>query len=409
MNEPSVPSKLSGLFSQPQVETQAQLKQIKGKSSQLYIGLPKELNKHENRIALSPDSVRLIVGYGHRIVVETGAGDRSNFTDQEYSEAGAEIAYDAEEVYKAHILIKVSPPNMQELDRLHPDQMLISPLHLPIITVDFLNKLRQKRVIALAMEYLQDDDGSYPLVRIMSEMAGISSILTAAELLSKSSDGNGILLGGVSGVPPSKVVILGAGVVGESAARTAMGLGAEVRVFDNNIYKLMRLKSRLAQSMYTSSINLHYLKEELYQADVAIGAIHSKLGRTPMIVTEDMVTKMKPGSVIVDVSIDQGGCFETSEVTNHDNPTFIKHEVIHYCVPNIASKVPRTSSLAMSNILTPLLIKAGTSGTLTDLFFVHPGLRKGIYMYKGTLTNKYLGERYGMKSTDIDLLLTSRL
>lgn len=409
MTEPSLPPKYTRLFSQPQIETKVEMKRYSAKNNPLFIGLPKELSKHENRIALSPDSVRLIIGYGHRVVVETEAGIRSNFSDHEYSEAGADIAYSSEEVYKANVLIKVSPPSMDEIDWLHPDQLIISPLHLPIITPEFLDKLRQKRVIALAMEYLQDDDGSYPLVRIMSEMAGISSILTAAELLSKSSNGNGILLGGVSGVPPSKVVILGAGVVGESAARTAMGLGAEIRIFDNNIYKLMRLKSKLTQSIYTSSINLHYLTEELLQADVAIGAIHSKIGRTPMIVTEDLVSRMKPGSVIIDVSIDQGGCFETSVVTNHDKPTFIKHDVIHYCVPNIASKVPRTSSLAMSNILTPILLKAGTTGSFNDLFFVHPGLRKGIYMYKGTLTNKYLGERYGMKSTDIDLLLTSRL
>lgn len=409
MSESPSPSKYAKMFSDPQMETQAEMLEVFRKKNQLYIGLPKELNPQENRIALSPDSVKLIVGHGHRVVIETEAGNRSNFTDHEYSEAGAEIAYSAEQVYKADILIKVAPPTMEEINLFQSDQMLISPLHLPIITQDFLSRLKQKRVIALAMEYLQDDDGSYPLVRIMSEMAGISAVLTAAELLSDSSGGKGILLGGVSGVPPSRVVILGAGVVGESAARTAMGLGAEVRIFDNNIYKLMRIKSRLGQFLYTSSINLHYLKQELKEADVAIGAIHSKIGRTPLVVTEDLVATMKSGSVIIDVSIDQGGCFETSDVTSHDRPTFTKHGVIHYCVPNIASKVPRTSSLAMSNILTPILLKAGTSGSIQDLFYVHPGLRRGIYMYKGSLTNKYLGDRYGLKYTDIDLLLASRL
>jgi len=409
MSESPSPSKYAKMFSDPQMETQAEMLEVFRKKNQLYIGLPKELNPQENRIALSPDSVKLIVGHGHRVVIETEAGIRSNFTDHEYSEAGAEIAYSAEQVYKADILIKVAPPTMEEINHFQSDQMLISPLHLPIITQDFLSRLKQKRVIALAMEYLQDDDGSYPLVRIMSEMAGISAVLTAAELLSDSSGGKGILLGGVSGVPPSRVVILGAGVVGESAARTAMGLGAEVRIFDNNIYKLMRIKSRLGQFLYTSSINLHYLKQELKEADVAIGAIHSKIGRTPLVVTEDLVATMRSGSVIIDVSIDQGGCFETSDVTSHDRPTFIKHGVIHYCVPNIASKVPRTSSFAMSNILTPILLKAGTSGSIQDLFYVHPGLRRGIYMYKGSLTNKYLGDRYGLKYTDIDLLLASRL
>jgi len=409
MSEPSTPSKYAKMFAEPQMETQAEMLEVFRKKNQLFIGLPKELNPQENRIALSPDSVKLLVGHGHRVIIESEAGSRSSFQNNEYSEAGAEIAYSAEQVYKADIVIKVAPPTMDEINWLHPDQIIISPLHLPIITQDFLSKLKQKRVIALAMEYLQDDDGSYPLVRIMSEMAGISAVLTAAELLSESGGGKGILLGGVSGVPPSRVLILGGGVVGESATRTAMGLGAEVRIFDNNIYKLMRIKSRLGQFIYTSSINLHYLKKELLEADVVIGAIHSKIGRTPMIVTEDLVASMKPGSVIIDVSIDQGGCFETSEVTSHDRPTFVKHDVIHYCVPNIASKVPRTSSIAMGNILTPILLKAGTSGSIHDLFFVHPGLRRGIYTFKGSLTNKYLGDRFGLKYTDIDLLLASRL
>jgi alanine dehydrogenase len=409
MTEPNQPSTFQKIFSETSLETQAEVLEIMRKRHSLFIGLPKESNPQENRIALSPDSVTLLTSHGHRIVVESGAGIRSHFSDHDYSEAGAEIVYSREEAFKADVLIKVAPPTMEETQLLKPDQMLISPLTLPIITVDYLSKLKQKRVIALAMEYLQDDDGSYPLVRILSELAGISAVLTAAELLSDSTGGKGILLGGVSGVPPSRVVILGAGVVGESAARTAMGLGAEVRVFDNNIYKLMRLKSRLGQFLYTSSINLHYLKRELLEADVAIGAIHSKIGRTPMVVSEDLVRTMKPGSVIIDVSIDQGGCFETSEITSHDRPTFNKHGIIHYCVPNIASKVPRTSSIAMSNILTPILLKAATNGSINDLFYIHPGLRRGIYTYKGSLTNKYLGDRFGLKYTDIDLLLASRI
>ena len=409
MSEPTSASKYQKMFSQPKLETQEEMLEILNKRNSLFIGIPKETNPQENRIALSPDSVKLIVNHGHRVIIEHDAGKRASFSDGEYSEAGAEIAYSKEEVFKADVLIKVAPPTMDEVNFLKADQMLISPLHLPIITQDFLSKLKQKRVIALAMEYLQDDDKSYPLVRIMSELAGLSAVLTAAELLSEAGGGKGILLGGVSGVPPSRVVILGGGVVGESAARTAMGLGAEVRIFDNNIYKLMRIKSRLGQFLYTSSLNPHYLRKELVEADVAIGAIHSKIGRTPLIVNEDIVEQMKPGSVIIDVSIDQGGCFETSEVTSHDRPIFKKHDVIHYCVPNIASKVPRTSSIAMSNILTPILIKAGTNGSLNDLFYIHPGLRRGIYIYKGSLTNKYLGDRFGLKYTDIDLLLASRI
>lgn len=390
-------------------ETQAELRTHSEKGDQLSIGIPKQEDVNENRVALSPMAVKQLVGRGHRVVVESKAGERSGFLDNAYSESGAIIAHSKEEVFKSNILIKVSPPTMKEIELLHPDQVLISPLHIPLVNRDFLTRLKQKRVIALAMEYLQDDDGTYPLVRIMSEMAGLNSILIAAELLSNFSHSSGLLLGGVSGVPPSKVVILGAGVVGEYASRAAIGLGAEVRVFDNNIYKLMRIRSRLSQNIYTSSINPDYLREELQQADVAIGAIHSKLGRTPMIVTEDMVMKMKKGSVIVDVSIDQGGCFETSEPTSHSDPVFVKHDVLHYCVPNISSRVPKTASLALSNILTPILLKAGQSGSINDLFYTHIGLRKGIYVYKGSLTNAYLGERFALKYTDIDLLLASRL
>jgi alanine dehydrogenase len=399
----------ASIITESQPETKAELQGIHYSSSKLFIGIPKQENLNENRVALSPMSVKQLVGRGHRVVIENGAGERSGFSNSEYSEAGAEVAYSKKEVFLSSILITVSPPSDDEIELLHADQILISPLHLPLITREFLMKLKQKRVIALAMEYLQDDDGSYPLVRIMSEMAGLSAVLTAAELLSRPGEGSGILLGGVSGVPPAKVLILGAGVVGEFATRTAMGLGAEVRIFDNNIYKLMRIKSRLGQFLYTSSINMAYLQDELLDADVAIGAIHSKLGRTPMIVTEDMIQRMKPGSVIVDVSIDQGGCFETSVLTSHQSPTFIKHGVIHYCVPNISSRFPRTASFALSNILSPILQKAGQSGSLNDLFYIHTGLRRGIYIYKGSLTNAYLGERFALKYSDVDLLLTSRL
>ncbi|MDH3651155.1 MAG: alanine dehydrogenase, partial [Saprospiraceae bacterium] len=332
-----------------------------------------------------------------------------NFSDSDYSEVGAEIAYSREEVFKADCLIKVAPPTLEELDLLHPNQMLISPLHLPYLTEDFLLKLKQKRVVALAMEYLQDRDGSFPVVRILSEMAGISAILTAAELLTTTAGGNGVLLGGISGVPPAKVVILGAGVVAEYATRTALGLGASVRIFDDNIYKLMRLQTRLGRKLYTSALNPVYLENELITADAAIGAMHSKLGRTPMVVSEDLIQKMKPGAVIVDVSIDQGGCFETSEVTSHANPTFIKHDVIHYCVPNVSSKVSRTASIAVSNILTPILLTAGDTGSIESLFFAHSGLRHGIYTYKGCLTNEYLANRFGIKYTNLDLLITSNL
>lgn len=381
--------------------------EVKKKQSNLSIGIVREQMEMENRVALVPASVAYLVGNDHKVVVEAGAGMRSNFSDREYSEAGAEIVQSTEEAFKCDVILKVAPPTLNELDNFHPGQILISPLQIPLINSDYINKLRQKRVIALAMEYMMDDDGSFPLVRIMSELAGISAILTAANLLTTTSGGTGVLLGGISGVPPAKVVILGGGVVAEYAVRTALGLGASVNVFDNNIYKLMRIQARVGQRLFTSSINPTYLGQALADADVAIGAVHSKAGRTQLIVTEEMVARMKAGSVIIDVSIDQGGCFETSEVTSLDRPTFEKHGVIHYCVPNIASNVPRTASVAISNMITPILAKAGSAGSIENVLFSHINLRNGVYTYKGCLTNKYLSDRFGIKYTDLDLLMTS--
>ena len=392
-----------------QFETQAETLDVSKSKKKLFIGIPMESTLQENRVALAPSSVATLVAHGHHVIVEKSAGEKSNFSDNDYSEVGAEIAYSKEEVFKADCLIKVAPPTLDEIAMLHPNQMLISPLHLPFITEEYLVRLKSKRVIALAMEYLQDQDGSFPVVRIMSEIAGISAMLTAAELLSTTSGGNGVLLGGISGVPPAKVVILGAGVVAEFATRTALGLGASVRIFDNNIYKLMRLQNLLGRKLFTSAVNPIFLEQELVTADVAIGAMHAKHGRAPMVVSEGLVQKMKAGAVIIDISIDQGGCFETSEVTSHENPTFVKHDVIHYCVPNLSSKVSRTASIAVSNILTPILLQAGDTGSFESLIYLHTGLRHGIYTYKGCLTNEYLANRFGINYTALDLLLTSSL
>lgn len=396
-------------FTSGQFETQAEVLQVQKRPNKLFIGIPKEMTLQETRIALVPSSVAALIAHGHRIVVETGAGEKAHYSDNEYSEAGAEIAYSRKEVFEADLIIKVAPPILDEIELMHPNQILLSPLQLPIISADYINKLRQKRVIALAMEYIKDESETFPIVRIMSEMAGINAIQTAAELMSVNGGGKGVLLGGISGVPSPKVVILGSGVVAEFATRAALGFGAEIRIFDNNIYKLKRLQNYVGRQLYTSAINPHYLEKELISADVAIGAMHSKSGRTPMVVSEDMVMRMRPGAVIIDVSIDQGGCFATSEVTSLDKPTFIKHDVIHYCVPNVASKFPRTASIAISNILTPILLKASESAGIEHLFFTNYGLRHGIYTYKGCLTNIYLSERFQIKYTDLDLLITSHL
>jgi len=391
------------------LETLPEKVAIKQGAGHFTIGIPLEISTTENRVAIVPHSVKPLVMQGHRIIVQAGAGLRSNFDDHEYSEAGAEIVQTREEVFKSDVLLKVAPPTIDEIELLLPDQCIISALQLPTLSESYVDRLIRHRVMAVAMEYLQAADGSYPLVRTMSEIAGITAIQTAAELLCRTEFGRGVLLGGVSGVPPAKVVILGAGVVGEFAVRTALALGASVRVFDDNVYKLMRIQQIIGRRLYTSTINPVQLQYQLLSADVVIGAVHSETGRSSMLVPEEMIMKMKEGSVIIDVSIDQGGIFETSEVTTLDQPTFTKHGVIHYCVPNIASKVSRTASAAISNIITPLLIKAGNYGGIEALLHDHAGFRHGVYTYKGHLTNEYLAKRFGHKYTALDLILPSKL
>lgn len=392
------------------IDVKPAARKILPKNQALYIGIPREEAFQENRIALTPNAVKLLINHGHRILIETKAGEGSHFYDHEYMEAGAEIVYEKEKVFDAEIILKVAPPSEDDVKHLKMHQILITPIHLPTMTKECILKLMQKKVTTLALEYITDESGAYPFVRSMSEIAGSSVMLIAAEILSGKQQGKGVLLGGVSGVPPAKVIILGAGVVGEFATRTAIGLGAEVKVFDNNIYKLMRLQNNLGTRISTCTIIPELITKEIESADVAVGAVHSEYGRSPLLVTEQMVSKMKAGSVIIDVSIDQGGCFETSEVTNHDNPTFKKYDVVHYCVPNIPSRVGRTASYALSNILGPnVLLKASEYGGFEKMLQMHETSRNGVYIYKGKLTNQHLGEIYDLNATNLHLLFTSSM
>ncbi|MCB0734970.1 MAG: alanine dehydrogenase, partial [Bacteroidetes bacterium] len=270
---------------------------------------------------------------------------------------------------------------------------------------EYLTRLSQKKITALAYEFLRDEVGTLPIIRAMSEIAGRASVLIAAEYLNNAQKGKGELMGGIPGVQPTDIVVIGAGAVGEYAVRAALGLGASVTVFDNSIHKLRRLETNIGRRIYSSTILPHVLQSSLEQCDVAIGALRSQDGRSPSVVTEAMVMRMKPKSLIIDVSIDQGGCFETSEVTNHENPITIKHDIIHYGVPNIASRVSRTASYALSNIFSPLLIEVAEAGGLHPYLWQNDGLREGVYMYKGNLTNHALGDRFGLISKEIDFLI----
>jgi len=385
---------------------QEKLQEVNRKKKRLYIGIPKEISLQENRVALVPEAVQLLVNNDHRVVVETGAGEASNFSDREYSEAGADIAYTTKEVYEADIILKVEPISNDEMEYLKTKQVLISAMQLNAHPKDFIKNLMSKRVTAIAWDYIADEDGILPIVRSMGEIAGTTSILIAAEYLSNK-EGQGIMLGGITGVAPTQVAIIGAGTVGEFATRAALGLGADVRVFDNSITKLRRLQNSIGQRVSTSTIQPKILAKALMRADVVIGAIRSNSGRTPCFVSEEMVRQMKPASVIVDVSIDQGGCFETSHMTTHDKPTYVLHDVIHYCVPNIASRASRTASNALSNVMAPIVLEVSEEGGIENMIRNHSGIQSGVFLYNGTLTNKYLGEYLNLPFKDLKLLLAA--
>jgi alanine dehydrogenase len=381
--------------------------QIAPKKKQLFIGIPKETAFHENRVPLTPEAVSVLINDGHDVAVEHGAGDGSFYFDHDYSEAGARIVYDKPELYKATTIIKSAPISDEEAGLLQPNQVVISPIHLPMLKSSILEQLIAKKIIAIAFESIKDDAGTYPIVRSMSEIAGNYAILTAARYLGNADNGKGILLGGISGVPPARVLIIGAGVVGEFAARAAFGLGAEVKIFDNSIYRLMRLQNNIGRRCFTSVLDPVTLAEELREADVAVGALKPVNGITPVVVTEQMVSHMKAGSVIIDVSMDRGGCFETSKLTSHEKPTFSLYNVIHYCVPNIASGVSRTASRAISNVLMPIMQQCADFGSAENLISAKSGIRRGVYMYKGCVTSAAISKRFKFKYTDLDLLLAS--
>lgn len=389
-------------------ETLEEKLDVKPEGAKLHIGIPKETAFQENRVTLTPDAVGVLVSNGHEVILEHNAGEAAHYPDKDYSEAGARIVYNREDVFKAPILVKSAPVVEEDLPLLQMNQMIISPIHLSAMKSEFLEKMMEKRITAISFENLKDDSGTYPIVRSMSEIAGSAVMLVAGQYLSSANHGKGVLLGGISGIPPTKVVILGAGIVGEFAARAAMSLGASVKVFDNSVYRLKRLQNNIGHRMWTSVLEPKILAKQLKTCEVAVGAFSSQNGRTPVVVTEEMVSNMRPGSVIIDVSIDRGGCFETSEVTSHEHPIFMKYGVIHYCVPNIPSGFARTASQAISSVLMPLLLEASDNGGFENLIWHQVHLRSGVYLFKGALTNFHLSERFDLKYTDLNLLIASK-
>ena len=391
-------------FTKQQLLPQEEKLEVARQKSELFIGIPKETSYQERRICLTPDAVNSLTYHGHRVMIEAGAGLNSSYTDKEYCDAGAEVTSDTKKVFSCPMILKVEPATLAEIELMNAQTIVLSAIQLKTRKKTYFEALTKKKITALAFEYIKDEDGTYPAVKSLSEIAGTASILIAAELMITNEFGKGLLFGNITGVPPTDVVIIGAGTVGEFAAKTAIGLGANVKVFDNSITKLRRLQNNLNQRIFTSTIQPKALLKALRRCDVAIGAMRGK-DRCPVVVTETMVENMKNGAVIVDVSIDTGGCFETSEVTSHEKPTFIKSNVLHYCVPNIPSRYSKTASLSISNIITPYLLQIAADGGIESAIRCDKGLKNGVYMYHGILTNSAIGDWFDLPNNDINLIV----
>ncbi len=390
---------------QPAYIPQEERLMVASKRQALRIGLPKESTWAENRVALTPEGVHLLVQQGHEILVERGAGLAARYTDHEFAEAGALITEDRAQIFQCPILVKVEPPSPKEWPLMEANQLVFSALQPKTVDAAYIKALQAKKITALSYGRILDEDGRAPFVRSMAEIGGSQAITIAMEYLSTWADGKGYAMGAVTGVPPTEVVILGAGTVGTVAARMAMAMGATVKVFDSSLTRIQRLREVLGQDVYTCTLQPQILTKALQRCDVAIGALRPVHGRTPVVVSDAMVAQMKPRTVIVDVSIDHGGCFETSEVTTWDAPVYTKHEVTHFCVPNLASRVARTASFALNNLTSPFLQLLSDDGGIEEALRRRPHWRAGVYMYRGILTHRELAEPFDLPFTDLDLLL----
>ncbi len=376
----------------------------------LKIGLPKERSNDERRICLTPSGVSVLVSNGHEVYVEKNAGADANFTDQEYADAGAVISYSTEDLYKrSEMIVKVAPPTSGELTMMNKNQILLSAVHLGNQDKHYFKELVHKNITGIGFEFIREPDNTFPIVRMMHEITGSMSVQIAAHYLENTHNGQGIMLGGISGVPPATVVILGADIIAEYAARTALGYGAQVFVLDNNLARLRHLENALDRRIITAISSHQYLSSALKYSDVVIGSPLEEGNRAPCWVTEPMVMNMKDGSVIVDTVIDQGGCVATSKPTTHSNPVFVKHGVIHYCVPNIPSSVARTSTYALNNVISTFLMDIGKTGGINQALWANSTLRNGTYSYKGHITKKSLADLYSIPYRDIDMLIASQI
>ena len=380
--------------------------EIKTKGQKIKIGIPSDFSKVEYRVPLTPQAVDLLVSYGHEIIIETGAGQAANYSDYDYRNVGAIIVDTKEEIFQSDIILRIAPFSNEEIDMLRGNQVIISNIQIQAHCNETIQKLIQKKITAIAFEYLEDENEFMPFLHQMSQITGITSITIASEYLSNSRNGKGILFGEVTGVAPAELVIIGTSTAAEYAARAALGLGILVKIFDASVYELSKFEEKLGRQIFTSVFYPKVLKKALLSADAVIGAM--SFSATPKVkVSEELVKQMKENSVIIDLNISQGGCFETSKCTDLNNPTYIKHGIVHYCVPNIPSLVARTASISLSNILIPVLLAIGDNGGVDSYIKSSKGFRKGVYIYHGILTNHEIGRLFSIPSKDIDLLLAA--
>jgi len=387
-------------FSEEELMPKEEKLEVIKKGKQFSIGIPKETCLNERRTCITPDAVQVLVQHGHEIIVEAGAGQGSFFTDLQYSESGAIITKDPKEAFSQDLILKINPPTDEEIDYFKPNTYLVSALQINLRDKDYFMKLAEKKVNAIAFEFIADEYKQLALVRLIGEIAGTVSILYASELLALS---NGLMLGGITGVRPAEVVVLGAGIVGEFATKAAIGLGASVKVFDNSLSKLRRLHTLVDSRVPTSIIDPKELSKSLRRADVVIGAL-PRLNMQP-IVTEEMVCKMKKGSVIIDIAIDYGKVVETSELTTMEDPYIIKHGVIHCGLPNLTSKMPRTTTKAISNFFLSYILNYDVEGGFENMLIRKNEMKQSLYMYKGRHTKKVICDRFGLTYHDINLLI----
>jgi len=386
---------------------QEEMLEIGKRQKKLIIGMPREKQHLEKRISLTPEAVEVLVDNGHEVLIESKAGEGAHYLDKNYSECGGFIVENKNQILSADIVLKVDPLDLEEIDLLKGNQVVFSGLLIHSQKEDYIRKLMDKKVTAIAYEYIKDEYNYFPVLQSMNAIAGNTAIIIAGEYLSNNNDGKGVMLGGISGITPTEVVILGAGTAAEFAARAALGLGAFVKVFDPSPHKLEQLQKNLGTRLHTSIFHPQVLRRTLKSADVLIGAFNLYDKGPRYFVTEEMVKEMKKGSVIIDISIDQGGCIETSECRTHLDPVYTKHNVIHYSVINLPSRVARTASIALSNIMSPIMINIGNSGGIKPFLKSNLGVRHGVYLYNGILTNEMLGNNFNIPSKDIDLLMAA--